>query len=135
MKTSETRNPSIKFSMTLLISPGTRDMNARPLPLMTLCSWSTPRKKIVVTQYFERTKVSGDQKKLVLWKYLFLIHKIRDFGLKSLQIKCKFKKFKMVPVSKQSSLFFSCFRAKHSGPVLSGHPVLIQVTKLFFSTE
>ena len=25
----------------------------------------------------------------------------------------------MVPVSKQLSLFFSCFRAKHSGPVYS----------------
>ena len=41
----------------------------------------------------------------------------------------------MVPVSKQPSLFFSRFRAKHSGPFLSGHPVLIHVTKLFFSTE
>ena len=32
----------------------------------------------------------------------------------------------MVPVSKQLSIFFSCFRAKHSGPVFSGHPILIK---------
>ena len=41
----------------------------------------------------------------------------------------------MVPVSKQLSLFFSCFRAKHSGPVFSGHPVLTQDQKLFYFTE